>query len=167
MSFCGRHQERSRSNSEGDYEIPSSVSSDRWADLSLCYRQICTACVQSVHPCAKLACSQLAVRVSPIDVQADCVHRTPRLLPSRLKPHLFHPVEKSCWALALPPDCVLSILYGSGAHLIPIRLTREDPNLVRAQSPAQPWPPHEPLLQSQTCSSTSRVMKHSLRSGSW
>ena len=29
---------------------------------------------------------------------------------------------KISWALALPPpDCVLSILYGSGAHLIPVK----------------------------------------------
>ena len=67
---------------------------------------------QSVHPCAKLAYSQLAVRASPIDVQAVCVHRTPRLLPSRLKPHLFHPVEKSCWALALPPRlCAIHFVW--------------------------------------------------------
>ena len=33
-------------------------------------------------------------------------------------------------ASALPPDCVLSILYGSRALLIPIRLAREDPILI-------------------------------------
>ena len=35
----------------------------------------------------------------------------------------------------IPFRCVLCILYGSGAHLIPLKLTREDPN-YRAQFPA-------------------------------